>query len=372
MLYAPCCHKTNLTNCMTSKAHFSCYNIVFSVANNTEKNLSQKDKTTQDLNLENPKFNSSNIQDYKWTRKSLLSTQDLSLNEVDTILNTAKNLCEIITRPVKKVPSLRGKVIMNLFYENSTRTRTSFELAGKYLSADVINFSVATSSVKKGETIQDTAETLIQMGTDLVVIRHAHSGTPFQLAKHLPSHISLINAGDGSNEHPSQALLDLYTIKNEAFTDVKNKKIVILGDVLNSRVARSNIWLLKNQGADIHLCGPSTLVPTSFEKYGVHVIHNLKTALKDADIIMALRLQTERQASGNIPSLEEYHKLFGLDHEKIKLAKENVKILHPGPMNRGVEITSQLADDKKYSLISNQVSNGVAIRMALLYLLVFA
>ena len=309
--------------------------------------------------------------DFKWKRKSLLTTSDLTREEIDLILTTAQSFSEILTRTVKKVPTLRGKVIINLFYENSTRTRSSFELAGKYLSGDVTNFSVSTSSIKKGETLQDTAQTLIQMGADAVIIRHPHSGVPFQLAKLMPESISLINAGDGTNEHPTQALLDLYTIK-EVFDNVSTRKIAIVGDVLHSRVARSNIWLLQKMGMDIHLCGPSTLLPESFRDYGVKVHWNLKDAIKDADIIMALRLQIERQTKGLIPSLDEYHRLFGLDHEKIKCAKKEVKILHPGPMNRGVEITSELADDPQYSLINKQVSNGVSIRMALLYLLIFA
>ena len=209
------------------------------------------------------------------------------------------------------------------------------------------------------------------MGADAVIIRHQHSGIPFQLSKLMPENISLINAGDGTNEHPTQALLDLYTIR-ETLTDINGKKIVIVGDILHSRVARSNIWLLQKMGMDIHVCGPSTLLPKSFSDYGVKVHWDLKDAIKDADIIMALRLQMERQSKGLIPSLDEYHRLFGLDHEKIKLAKKNVKLLHPGPMNRGVEVTSELADDENYSLINKQVSNGVSIRMALLYLLIFA
>ncbi len=309
--------------------------------------------------------------DFQWNRKSLLSTRDLLKEEIDLILITAKSFSEILTRSVKKVPTLRGKVIINLFYENSTRTRSSFELAGKYLSGDVTNFSISTSSVKKGETLQDTAQTLIQMGADAVIIRHQHSGIPFQLAKLMPDNISLINAGDGTNEHPTQALLDLYTMK-EVLDNVSGRKIVIVGDILHSRVARSNIWLLQKLGMDIHVCGPPTLLPKSFADYGVKVHWDLKEAIKDADIIMTLRLQMERQSKGLIPSLDEYHRLFGLDHEKIKLAKKNVKLLHPGPMNRGVEVTSELADDENYSLINKQVSNGVSIRMALLYLLIFA
>lgn len=308
---------------------------------------------------------------FNWKRKSLLTTRDLSLEEIKLILSTAKSFSEILTRAVKKVPTLRGKVIINLFYENSTRTRSSFELAGKYLSGDVTNFSVSTSSVKKGETLQDTAQTLIQMGSDAVIIRHPHSGIPFQLLEFLPDHISLINAGDGTNEHPTQALLDLYTI-HEVFSNLENKKIVIVGDILHSRVARSNIWLLQKIGLDVHLCGPPTLLPKCFSMYGVKVHWSLQEAIVGADIVMVLRMQTERQSKGLVPSLDEYHRLFGLSHQKLKLANKNVKVLHPGPINRGVEITSELADDLNYSLINKQVSNGVAIRMALLYLLIFA
>ncbi len=339
-----------------------------------KKEIEAIEQITNKTNITQPEdidFEILRKRDFKWSRKSLLSTRDLLKEEIDLILTTAKSFSEILTRAVKKVPTLRGKVIINLFYENSTRTRSSFELAGKYLSGDVTNFSVSTSSVKKGETLQDTAQTLIQMGADAVIIRHQHSGIPFQLAKLMPDNISLINAGDGTNEHPTQALLDLYTIK-EVLDDINGRKIVIVGDILHSRVARSNIWLLQKLGMDIHVCGPSTLLPKSFSDYGVKVHWDLKDAIKDADIIMALRLQMERQSKGLIPSLDEYHRLFGLDHEKIKLAKKNVKLLHPGPMNRGVEITSELADDLNYSLINKQVANGVSVRMALLYLLIFA
>lgn len=336
-----------------------------------EKEIEEIKNKTNITQPEDIDFEILKKKDFQWTRKSLLSTQDLLKEEIDIILTTAKSFSEILTRTVKKVPTLRGKVIINLFYENSTRTRSSFELAGKYLSGDVTNFSVSTSSVKKGETLQDTAQTLIQMGADAVIIRHQHSGIPFQLSKLMPENISLINAGDGTNEHPTQALLDLYTIK-EVLDNASGRKIVIVGDILHSRVARSNIWLLQKLGMDIHVCGPPTLVPKSFADYGVKVHWDLKEAIKDADIIMALRLQMERQSKGLIPSIDEYHRLFGLDHEKIKLAKSKVKLLHPGPMNRGVEVTSELADDESYSLINKQVSNGVSIRMALLYLLIFA
>ena len=317
------------------------------------------------------KFEFETSKDFNWTRKRLLTTKDLQLEEVQLIIDTAKAFSEILTRPVKKVPTLRGKVIINLFYENSTRTRSSFELAGRYLSADVTNFSISTSSVKKGETLNDTAQTLIQMGADAVVIRHSHSGIPFQLSQFLPENIALINAGDGSNEHPTQALLDLYTIK-EVVNELKGKKIAIIGDVIHSRVARSNIWLLQKFGVDIHLCGPPTLLPETFSEFNLKVHWNLSDAIKNSDIIMVLRLQTERQSKGLIPSSDEYNRLYGLDHNKIKIAKKEVKVLHPGPMNRGVEITSELADDPKYSLINKQVYNGVSVRMALLYLLIFA
>lgn len=338
----------------------------------SKKELDKLDIKSEEVNLDLSK------KDFQWKRKRLLSTKDLLLEEIELILETAKSLSEIPSRPIKKVPTLRGKVIINLFYENSTRTRSSFELAGKYLSADITNFSISTSSVKKGETLQDTAQTLIQMGADAVVIRHQHSGIPFQLAEFLPEEIALINAGDGTNEHPTQALLDLYTMREifgeDKKTDkiFKGKKITIVGDVLHSRVARSNIWLLQKLGADIHLCGPPTLAPEAFNDFGVKVHWNLEDAVKDADMVMVLRLQMERQEKGLIPSLDEYSRLFGLSHEKLKSAKKDVKVLHPGPMNRGVEITSALADDLNYSLINKQVSNGVAVRMALLYLLIFA
>ena len=335
------------------------------------KTRKSKELEKKELSLKNIDIKSLKKTNFNWTRKSLLSTKDLLIEEINLILETAKSFSEILTRQVKKVPTLRGKVIINLFYENSTRTRSSFELAGKYLSADVTNFSVSTSSIKKGETLQDTAQTLVQMGTDCVIIRHPHSGIPFQLSQLLPENISLINAGDGRNEHPTQALLDLYTMR-EAIGDLQGTKIAIIGDVLHSRVARSNIWLLQKIGMDIHLCGPPTLLPKTFGEYGVKVHWNIEDAISDADVIMVLRLQTERQEKGLIPSTDEYNRLFGLDHKKIKLAKKNVKVLHPGPMNRGVEISSSLADDPKYSLINKQVLNGVTVRMALLYLLIFA
>ena len=335
------------------------------------KTRKSKELEKKELSLKNIDIKSLKKTNFNWTRKSLLSTKDLLTEEINLILETAKSFSEILTRQVKKVPTLRGKVIINLFYENSTRTRSSFELAGKYLSADVTNFSVSTSSIKKGETLQDTAQTLVQMGADCVIIRHPHSGIPFQLSQLLPENISLINAGDGRNEHPTQALLDLYTMR-EAIGDLQGKKIAIIGDVLHSRVARSNIWLLQKIGMDIHLCGPPTLLPKTFGEYGVKVHWNVEGAISDADVIMVLRLQTERQEKGLIPSTDEYNRLFGLDHKKIKLAKKNVKVLHPGPMNRGVEISSGLADDPKYSLINKQVLNGVTVRMALLYLLIFA
>ncbi len=344
--------------------------------------MQKKELENKNSSKENTLFNSSEKIEPElktnWARKRLLSTKDLTLDEIELILETAKSLSEIPTRPVKKVPTLRGKVVINLFYENSTRTRSSFELAGKYLSADITNFSISTSSVKKGETLQDTAQTLIQMGADSVIIRHQDSGVPFQLAEFLPENISIINAGDGTNEHPTQALLDLYTMK-ETFNSeeksldlLKGKKITIIGDILHSRVARSNIWLLQKLGVEINLCGPPTLLPECFKDFGVNVYWNLDKAIKDSDFVMVLRLQIERQEKGLIPCLDEYHRLFGLTHERLRLAKKNVKVLHPGPMNRGVEITSQLADDTNYSLINKQVSNGVAVRMALLYLLIFA
>lgn len=285
-----------------------------------------------------------------WTRRHLVDTHSLTVEEIFEVMAEAKALAGI------KAPLLAGKVIANLFYENSTRTRTSFELAAKYLSADVVNLDIATSSAQKGESLLDTAETLAAMGVDALVIRHSSSGVCQQLASHFKNRLSIINAGDGMHEHPSQALLDLYTMLEKLQT-VAGKKIVIVGDILHSRVARSNLHILTKLGAEVHLVGPPTLCIDP---------EPLEDALEDADVVMCLRLQMERQTSGLIPSLAEYREFYGIDRQKLELAKPNVLVMHPGPMNRGVEITSDVADD---SLIRQQVRNGVIVRMAILKLL---
>lgn len=303
-----------------------------------------------------------------WNKLHILDTQSFTIDEIEQVMAEAETFAEILQRPIKKVPILRGKVIVNLFYENSTRTRTSFELAGKYLSADTVNFSVSTSAVKKGETLLDTAETLLAMGTDAVVIRHASSGICNQLARVFGNRVCVLNAGDGCHEHPSQALLDLYSMRQKVGS-VTGKKITIVGDILHSRVARSNIHILNKLGAEIHIVGPKTLIPVDIHKLGCQVHTEIEPALQDADIVMGLRLQLERQKSGLIPSLEEYARLYGINRERLtRLAKPNVVLMHPGPMNRGVEITSDVADDKSISVITDQVTNGVCVRMALLHL----
>lgn len=281
------------------------------------------------------------------------------------ILNQAVAFKEVIDRPVKKVPALVGKSIVTLFYEPSTRTRTSFGLAGKLLGADTINISVETSSVKKGETLIDTAENLQAMGVDAIVLRHPKSGAPHFLASRLKA--SVINAGDGRNEHPTQGLLDIFTMR-EMKGSLKNKKVVIVGDIAHSRVARSNIWGLKLLDAKIIVCGPQTLLPWDIKKMGVEVETDLDKALAGADFINVLRLQLERQAGGLFPSIREYHQLFGITAQRLKKAKPDVVVMHPGPMNRAVEISSEVADGP-FNVILDQVKNGVAVRMALLYLL---
>jgi aspartate carbamoyltransferase catalytic subunit len=308
-----------------------------------------------------------------WTRRHVIDSSQLNRFEVEEVLKTAKTFSEILSRPIKKVPTLRGKVVANMFYENSTRTLTSFDLAGKYLSADTINFSVSTSSVKKGESLIDTAKTLQAMGVDAIVIRHASSGVCQQLANYFGNTMGLLNAGDGQHDHPTQGLLDMYSILERLGTDkietLAGKKITIVGDVAHSRVARSNIHLLKLSGADVHVVGPSTLLPPHIEQLGCTAHTQLEEALEGADIVMCLRLQLERQKSGLIPSLGEYSRLYGITHQRLQqFCPPEVIIMHPGPMNRGVEISSEVADDLQLSIITNQVTSGVAIRMSLLYL----
>jgi aspartate carbamoyltransferase catalytic subunit len=303
-----------------------------------------------------------------WNRRHVIDSASLTYEEVQEVLKAAKSFSHILSRPVKKIPTLRGKVVVNMFYENSTRTRTSFELAAQYLSADAINFSVATSAVKKGESLIDTVETIEAMGTDAVVIRHASSGVCQQLVNYFGDRICVLNAGDGWHDHPTQGLLDLFSLL-ERMDTVKGKKITIVGDILHSRVARSNIHLLKLFGADVHVVAPSTLLPMHIESLGCTAHTEIEPALQDADVVMCLRMQLERQQSGLIPALREYIRFYSITQERLeKFCKPDVLVMHPGPMNRGVEIASDVADNREISLITNQVTSGVAIRMALLYL----
>jgi len=301
----------------------------------------------------------------KLKSRHLLGLQEMSKEEIELILDNAIGFKEIFTRTVKKVPTLRGKTVVNLFFENSTRTRTSFEIAAKRLSADVINFSVSTSSVTKGESLLDTARTIEAMGSDFIVMRHSCPGAPHLLSKRLKS--AIINAGDGCHEHPSQGLLDLFTMR-EHKKKIAGLKVVILGDILHSRVARSNIWGLSKLGAKVTVVGPKTLIPPHIEKLGVEICYDLKKGIKDADVINLLRIQLERQRKNLFPSIREYKLLYGLTQERMKYAKPDVLIMHPGPINRGVEISQEVADGP-YSVIIEQVTNGVAIRMSILYLL---
>ncbi|MEH2244907.1 aspartate carbamoyltransferase catalytic subunit [Nostoc sp.] len=340
-----------------------------------------------------------------WNRHHILSLADFTTTEYNTVLQTAASFQEVLSRRTKKVPTLQGQVVANLFFEPSTRTRSSFEIAAKRLSADTLNFAAATSSMTKGETILDTAKTYLAMGTDIMVVRHREAGVPNAIAAEMDRlgvKVSVLNAGDGQHEHPSQALLDLFTITTLIDPDhprlelLKGKKIAIVGDILHSRVARSNIWSLIASGAEVHLAAPPTLLPKLFAEYilesGVRsqdflissspsfppyhapnqqlFLHwQLEPALQNADFVMTLRLQKERMTAHLLPSLREYHQLFGITRTKLQLCKPNVKVLHPGPVNRGVEISSELMDDPEFSLIQSQVTSGVAVRMALLYLL---
>jgi len=305
---------------------------------------------------------SSEIMDFK---KDLLGIKQLSKEQIMYILKTAKNMKILVNSNNKKSPQLHGKTIITLFYENSTRTRMSFELAAKYMSANAANISVATSSVKKGETLIDTGKTIDMMGTDIIIMRHNCSGAANLLAKNVEA--SVINAGDGMNEHPTQALLDMYTIL-EKKQSIEGLKIAIVGDIKHSRVARSNIYGLTKLGAKVYLCAPKTLIPVDIIKTGAIVTTNIEEAIKDADIVMGLRIQKERQNSGLISSIREYHKYFGINDKILQLAKKDVYVMHPGPVNRGVELSSSIMDSD-ISLINEQVKNGVAIRMALLYIL---
>ncbi|WP_368294041.1 aspartate carbamoyltransferase catalytic subunit [Dehalobacter sp. TBBPA1] len=301
-----------------------------------------------------------------WKHKDLLDLDILTAEEIKHILKTAAPMKEILARPNKKLPTLRGKSVVMLFYENSTRTRTSFETAAKILGADTSNIAVAQSSVSKGETLLDTAKTLQAMKVDLVVIRHGSSGAAEFLADELSA--GVINGGDGQHAHPTQALLDFFTMQ-ERLGELQGKKIVIVGDVLHSRVVRSNVLGLKKLGAEVVLVGPPTLLPSEMNYLGVKTSYDLDKELPGADAVMALRLQLERQQSGLFPSIREYSRLYGLSLERLKQTGKDTIIMHPGPMNRGVEITSDLADSVQ-SVIEEQVTNGVAVRMALIYLLI--
>ncbi len=299
-----------------------------------------------------------------WTRRHLITIEELSLAEIDQIHATATAFKKILGRSVKKVPALRGKTIVNLFLEPSTRTRMAFDMAAKRLSADVISLDGASSSTTKGETLRDTAENIQALNADMIIIRHAASGSPLYLSNILD--IPVINAGDGAHEHPTQGLLDTFTMK-EHLGSLKGRKVVILGDILFSRVARSNIHALTKMGAAVTLVGPATLVPREFEALGVTVSHDLRSALADAEVVMLLRIQHERQTAGMFPSLGEYTSMFGLNKTRASWLNPKAIIMHPGPINRGVEIDSELADGER-SVILEQVSNGIAVRMAVLYL----
>ncbi|MDQ2085238.1 aspartate carbamoyltransferase catalytic subunit [Herbivorax sp. ANBcel31] len=297
--------------------------------------------------------------------KNLLGLKDLTAGEIEHILSNAKTMKLILGSKNKKTPHLQGKSIITLFYENSTRTRLSFELAAKYMSSSAANVSASGSSVAKGESLIDTAKTINMMGADVIILRHPMSGAPHLLAKNVDA--SVINAGDGINEHPTQALLDMFTIieKKESLKDLK---VAIIGDIYHSRVARSNIWGMSKMGAKVSVAGPTTLMPPELEKTGVKVFNTVQEALIDADVVMGLRMQNERQKSGLLPGIREYARFFGLDEKRMKLAKKDAIVLHPGPVNRGVELTTSVVDNDK-SFIDEQVTNGVAVRMALLYLL---
>ncbi|MGD9580478.1 MAG: aspartate carbamoyltransferase catalytic subunit [Vampirovibrionia bacterium] len=308
------------------------------------------------------------MSNFYWNRKHIVDIGNLSVKEIEIIMDLTDRFFVGLEQSKIEEPILKGKKVLTLFYENSTRTRCSFELAAKNLGAETIDISVATSAVKKGETLADTVDNLVAMGVDAVVVRHSSSGICEQLARTLFKEIPVLNAGDGLHEHPSQGLLDFYTMR-KALKDIKGKKITIVGDILHSRVAHSNISLLNKFGADVHIVGPSTLLPFGIEKMGVTKHHFLEPAIENADLIMMLRMQLERQKAGIIPSLGEYINLYGLTRDKMQqYCKPGVFVMHPGPMNRAVEISSDLADDPKCSLILDQVKSGVAVRMALLTL----
>lgn len=300
-----------------------------------------------------------------FNRKDILGIEDLSKEEIETILNHARSFKEILARPLKKVPTLRGKSVVNLFFEPSTRTRSSFEVAAKILSADTLSISASTSALVKGESLVDTVKNIQAMKPDILIMRHAYSGSPGLVARNVSA--SVINAGDGNHEHPTQALLDLFTMQ-ETGKKIRGLKVSIIGDITHSRVVRSNILCLNKMGAKVKVYGPKTLIPPFIEDMGARVASDMNDAVEDADVIMMLRIQLERQKKSLFPSLREYAKFYGLTPKRLKQAKKNVTIMHPGPMNRGVEISSEVADGP-YSVILDQVTNGVAVRMACIYLL---
>ena len=302
----------------------------------------------------------------EWKKKDLLTLEELGKEEIEFILKMAKSFKEVSSRDIKKVPTLRGKTVVNLFFEPSTRTRTSFELAAKRLSADVLDFSISSSSVSKGESPVDTAKNIEAMKVDCFIIRHPVAGIPKLIAKNVKA--AVINAGDDSHEHPTQGLLDLFTIL-ERKKRIKGLKIAIIGDIRHSRVARSNIWGLTKLGASVVLCGPPSLIPLKMEKMGVEITYSLKEAIKNADILYFLRVQKERQKESFFPSTQEYVSLYGMGLDDLKETKKDTLIMHPGPINRGIEIKSEVAESAS-SLILDQVTNGIAVRMAVLYLLV--
>ncbi len=297
--------------------------------------------------------------------KHLLGLQDVSKNDIQLILDTATTFREVLERPIKRVPTLQGTTVVNLFYENSTRTRISFELAEKRLSADTLNFSTSTSSAKKGETFKDTVRNIEAMKIDMIVVRHQSAGVPLYLSR--ISKAAIINAGDGRHEHPTQALLDLYSIR-EKLGKLNGLKVCIVGDIAHSRVALSNIFGLKTMGAEVSLCAPPTMIPRNIEQFGIKIYHDINKAVSENDVLNVLRIQLERDAGTTIPSLREYHNYFGITTEVIEKNNKDILILHPGPINRGVELSSEVADGP-YQIILDQVTNGVAVRMAVLYLL---
>jgi len=296
---------------------------------------------------------------------NLIGVKNLNINDIKLIFKTADNFKEVINRPIKKVPSLRDITIANLFFENSTRTKLSFELAEKRLSADILNFSASQSSLEKGESLIDTINNILSMKVDMIVIRHPNAGVPEFISSKVDA--TIINAGDGAHEHPTQALLDSYSIR-ESLGEIRNKNILIVGDIIHSRVALSNIFALKMQGANVKLCGPNSLMPKYINKLGVEVINNFDDALQWCDVVNMLRIQNERMNKSFFPSLREYVSLYGLNNERLSKLDRDIIIMHPGPINRGVELTSEIADSKN-SIILDQVENGVAIRMAVIYLL---